>query len=77
MIRPGGRENGMDRTGPADGSQESDGEGRAERELDDALYHLRRGCEACAERHFDLARRYGATDEQIQAVTAAGSAHDR
>jgi alkylhydroperoxidase family enzyme len=44
-------------------------------ELDDALYYLRRGCEPCAERHFDLARRHGASDEQIKAVRAvAGQA---
>jgi hypothetical protein len=39
-------------------------------ELDDALYYLRRGCVPCAERHFDLARGHGASDEQITAVRA-------
>jgi len=42
--------------------------------LDDALYHLRRGCEPCAERYFDRARRYGATGDQIEAVRAAALA---
>ena len=49
------------------------GAGRAERELDDALYYLREGCKSCAERHFDLARSFGATEEQIAAVMQAGS----
>jgi AhpD family alkylhydroperoxidase len=39
-------------------------------ELDDALYYLRRGCLPCAERHFDRARRYGATSDQVDAVAA-------
>jgi hypothetical protein len=39
-------------------------------ELDDALYYLRRGCLPCAERHFDLARGHGASDEQVKAVRA-------
>jgi hypothetical protein len=34
-------------------------------ELDDALYYLRRDCVPCAERHFELARSLGATDEMI------------
>lgn len=44
--------------------------GRVASELDDALYYLRRGCVPCAERHFDLARGHGASDEQIKAVRA-------
>jgi hypothetical protein len=44
--------------------------GRIASELDDALYYLRRGCLPCAERHFDLARGHGASDEQIKAVRA-------
>jgi Carboxymuconolactone decarboxylase family len=59
---PGGRS----RPGPRD-------QDRAERELDDALYYLREGCEPCAERHFSLARRFGATDEQIARVRLAGA----
>lgn len=39
-------------------------------ELDDALYYLRRGCLPCAERHFDLARTHGASDDQVRAVRA-------
>jgi alkylhydroperoxidase family enzyme len=46
-------------------------DGQAEIALDDALYYLRRGCEPCAERHFDRARRHGATEDQIEAVRAA------
>jgi hypothetical protein len=46
---------------------------RAERELDDALYYLREGCKPCAQRHLDLARTLGATEEQIAAVIQAGS----
>jgi Carboxymuconolactone decarboxylase family len=46
---------------------------RAERELDDALYYLHEGCQPCAQRHLDLARRFGATEEQIAAVIQAGS----
>ena len=46
---------------------------RAERELDDALYYLHEGCQPCAQRHLDLARRFGATEEQIAAVVQAGS----
>jgi Carboxymuconolactone decarboxylase family len=45
--------------------------GRAEIALDDALYYLGRGCEPCAERQFDKARRHGATEEQVEAVRAA------
>jgi Carboxymuconolactone decarboxylase family len=43
-------------------------------ELDDALYYLRRGCVPCAERHLDLARRHGATAQQVDAVVAAARA---
>ncbi len=46
---------------------------RLERELADAAYYLREGCEPCAERHFDLARRRGATEGQIEAVRARES----
>ena len=46
-------------------------DGRAEIALDDALYYLRRGCEPCAERQFDKARRHGATEDQVEAVRAA------
>jgi Carboxymuconolactone decarboxylase family len=49
-------------------------DGRAEIALDDALYYLRRGCEPCAERQFEKARRRGATEDQIQAVRAAARA---
>jgi len=60
--------------GSGDASQtEASGANRAERELDDALYYLHEGCQPCAERHFDLARRFGATEEQIAAVIQAGS----
>lgn len=44
--------------------------GRIASELDDALYYLRRDCLPCAERHFDLARGHGASDEQVQAIRA-------
>ncbi len=43
-------------------------------ELDDALYYLRRNCLPCAERHFDRARRYGATAQQVDAVVAQARA---
>jgi hypothetical protein len=43
----------------------------AERYLDDALYYLREGCEPCADRYFDRARRHGATEDQVEAVRAA------
>ena len=46
---------------------------RVERELDDAQYYLHEGCKPCAQRHFDLARKFGATEEQIAAVVQAGS----
>jgi alkylhydroperoxidase family enzyme len=42
-------------------------------ELDDALYYLRRGCGPCAERHFDLARQHGASEEQVKAVLAVAN----
>jgi AhpD family alkylhydroperoxidase len=51
-----------------------DATGQAEIALDDALYYLRRGCEPCAERHFDRARGLGATAEQIEAVREAARA---
>jgi hypothetical protein len=44
---------------------------QAEIALDDALYYLLRGCEPCAERQFDRARRNGATEDQVEAVRAA------
>jgi Carboxymuconolactone decarboxylase family len=47
-------------------------DGQAETALDDALYYLRRGCEPCAERHFDRARRHGATEDQVEAVRREG-----
>ena len=51
-----------------------DGQGdRAARELEDALYYLREGCQPCAQRHLTLARRFGATERQIAAVKQAGS----
>ena len=60
--------------GSGDASQtEPIGANRAERELDDALYYLHEGCKPCAERHFDRARSFGATEEQIAAVIRAGS----
>jgi Carboxymuconolactone decarboxylase family len=45
-----------------------------ERYLDDALYYLRQGCEPCADRYFDRARRHGASEDQIEAVRAAAAA---
>jgi hypothetical protein len=48
--------------------------GRAEAALDDALYYLRRGCEPCAERQFDKARRHGASEAQIEAVRESARA---
>jgi len=62
---------------PASGGRSRPGQrdqDRAERELDDALYYLREGCEPCAERHLSLARRFGATDEQIAGARLAGAA---
>ncbi len=47
---------------------------RAASELDDALHYLRRGCVPCADRHFELALRHGATQAQIEAVRAAHAA---
>jgi hypothetical protein len=49
-------------------------DGRAEVALDDALYYLRRGCEPCAERQFDKARRHGATEAQVEAVRESARA---
>jgi hypothetical protein len=57
----------------AAGKNGLDSASRAERELDDALYYLHEGCQPCAQRHLDLARRFGATEEQIAAVIQAGS----
>jgi hypothetical protein len=45
-------------------------------ELDDALYYLRHDCEPCAERHFALARRLGATDEMIARIRDLASSPD-
>jgi len=45
-----------------------------ERYLDDALYYLREGCEPCADRYFDRARRHGATEDQVESVRAAAAA---
>ena len=60
--------------GSGDASQtEPIGANRAERELDDALYYLHEGCQPCAQRHLDLARRFGATEEQIAVVIQTGS----
>ncbi len=53
------------------GQEEAGGASRAGQELDDALYYLREGCEPCAQRHFDLALRYGATQQQVETVRAA------
>ena len=39
-----------------------------ERDLDDAIYYLQHSCVPCAERHFDRARRHGASDEQVEAA---------
>lgn len=47
--------------------------GRAGKYLDDALYYLRHGCEPCADRYFDRARRHGATEAQVEAVRAAAA----
>jgi len=52
----------------ARGGLGGDDAGQAVIALDDALYYLRRGSESCADRHFDRARRFGATSEQIEAV---------
>lgn len=41
---------------------------RVTAELDDAFYYLRHDCQPCAERHFQLALRHGATPEQIAEV---------
>jgi hypothetical protein len=57
--------------GPPPGPPAGGAAARIASELDDALYYLRRGCLPCAERHFDLARRHGASDEQVDAVRAA------
>ncbi len=47
---------------------DSDNASRAERELADVLYYLQHGCEPCAQRHFVLARQYGASQQQIGAA---------
>jgi Carboxymuconolactone decarboxylase family len=44
---------------------------RAAAELGHARYYLRRNCQPCAQRHFDLAREHGATEAEIEAVLAA------
>jgi hypothetical protein len=54
----------------ARGGLDGDDAGQAVIALDDALYYLRLGSESCADRHFDRARRFGATTEQIEAVRA-------
>jgi hypothetical protein len=54
----------------AGGGRNGDDAGQAVIALDDALYYLRLGSQACADRHFDRARRFGATGEQIEAVRA-------
>jgi hypothetical protein len=56
--------------GPPPSPPASPAVARIASELEDALYYLRRGCLPCAERHFDLARRHGASDEQVRAVRA-------
>ncbi len=45
----------------------------AERELDDALYYLRHDCVPCAERHFELARKHGASDADVEAIRTQAS----
>jgi hypothetical protein len=55
---------------PARDDSHGDDAGQAVIALDDALYYLRRGCESCADRHLDRARRFGATSDQIEAVLA-------
>jgi hypothetical protein len=59
---------------PAPGDTCGDDAGQAVIALDDALYYLRRGCEACADRHLDRARRFGATSDQIEAILATARA---
>ncbi|MGA2529305.1 MAG: carboxymuconolactone decarboxylase family protein [Acidimicrobiales bacterium] len=48
------------------------GRPEVESHLDYAVYYLRHGCEPCAERHFDRARRNGASEEQIEAARTLG-----
>lgn len=38
---------------------------RYEEDIDDAIYYLQHDCVPCAERHFDRARRHGASEEEI------------
>jgi hypothetical protein len=44
-----------------------------EKELEDAAYYLRRNCAPCAERHFQLARRLGATAGEIAVARSRGA----
>jgi hypothetical protein len=53
---------------PAGDGGKADQADRAVQELDDALYYLRHDCEPCAERHFQLALRHGATVDQVAAT---------
>jgi hypothetical protein len=46
------------------------GERTISSELDDARYYLRHDCAPCAERHFELARTLGATEEMITQIRA-------
>jgi AhpD family alkylhydroperoxidase len=53
------------------GGGEPHSQSRLDKELADAIYYLQHGCEPCAERHFHLARRLGASEEQIASAVAA------
>jgi hypothetical protein len=46
------------------------GEQTISSELDDARYYLSHDCAPCAERHFQLARTLGATEEMITQIRA-------
>ena len=48
------------------------GASRYERDLDDAIYYLRHDCLPCAERHFDRARRHGASEAEVETARARG-----
>jgi hypothetical protein len=58
------------RSGGLDPAHVADGRAPYERDLDDAVYYLEHGCEPCAQRHFDRARRHGASESAIETARA-------
>ena len=63
-VEPAAKANGV--------AASTDSRDRYEHDLDDAIYYLKHDCVPCAERHFDRARRHGASDEQIEGAPRGG-----